>query len=100
MEILKALSSETDVPESKIMSKCSQAEVVDARYVCVKLLHEQGYYPSKIAELMGITPRYVQYIITNFENRISLSNIMRKDYERTKNILRTIKEINTKSIGS
>ncbi|MCM1225267.1 MAG: hypothetical protein NC548_63540 [Lachnospiraceae bacterium] len=86
--VLEVVASETDGAASKIVSKCSEAEVVDARWMCVKLLSEQGYYASKIAELMGITPRYVQYILTDFEDRIAMSRYMRNNYERARNKLR------------
>lgn len=86
--VLEVVTSETDVAVSKIMSRCSEAEVVDARWICVKILSEQGYYPSRIAELMGITPRYVQYILTDFEDRICINHIMRSNYERVRKRLR------------
>lgn len=82
--VLDIVASETEVSASKIASKCSEAEVVDARWICVKLLSEQGFYPSKIAELMKISPRYVQYILTDFEDRIAISKIMRINYEKAK----------------
>lgn len=87
--VLEAVSAETDVAVSKIMSRCSEAETVDARWICVKLLSDHGYYPMRIAELIGITPRYVQYILTDFEDRMVLNRIMRKNYERVANKLRT-----------
>lgn len=87
--ILEVVASETDVAASKIASKCSEAEVVDARWICVKLLSEQGYYPSRIADLMGITPRYVQYILTDFEDRMEMCRFKRNSYERAKNKLRS-----------
>lgn len=86
-EVLEVVSSETDVSVSKIMSRCSETEVVDARWICVKILFEK-FYSSKIAELMGITPRYVQYILTDFEDRIAMSRFMRNNYERVRNKLR------------
>lgn len=78
--VLEAVGFETDVEVSKIISKCSEAEVVDARWICVKLLRELGYYPSRIAELMGITPRYVQYIISDFDDRLAMCAMMRTNY--------------------
>lgn len=88
-KVLEAVSFETDVPVSKIMSRCSDAETVDARWICVKILSDNGYYPAKIADLMGITPRYVQYILTDFEDRIALNRIMRNNYETVAKSLRT-----------
>lgn len=90
--VLEVVTSETDVAVSKIMSRCSEAEVVDARWICVKILSQQGYYPSRIAELMGITPRYVQYILTDFEERIAMCMAMRNNYERARKRLRNQEE--------
>jgi len=87
-EVLEAVSVETDVAVTRIMSRCSDAETVDARWICVKLLGEYGYYPSRIAEMMGITPRYVQYILTDFEDRIMTCRYLRNNYERAAKRLR------------
>lgn len=86
--VLELVSSETDVAVSKIMSRCSEAEVVDARWICVKLLSDKGYYPVRIADMMKITPRYVQYILTDFEDRILVCQWMRNNYESLVNKLR------------
>lgn len=93
--VLEVVSAEADVSVSKIMSRVSDAETVDARWICVKLLAEQGYYPSRIAELMGITPRYVQYILTDFDVRVSLNRVMRNNYERAAKRLRNQSETTT-----
>lgn len=82
--ILEAVSQETDILVADIMSRCSITEVVDARWICVRLLREHGYYSSRIGELMSITPRYVQYILTDFEDRILFNNLMRTNYERAR----------------
>lgn len=87
--VLKIVSIETDITESEIMSKCSKSEIVDARWICVKLLKEYGYYPSKIADLMQVTPRYVQYILTDFEDRILIGNLMRINYENSRKRMRS-----------
>lgn len=87
--VLETVSKECDVPPGNIMGRCRDAETVDARWICVKLMSERGYYPSKVAELMGITPRYVQYIMTDFEDRIAMCRYMRNNYERSRNRLRT-----------
>lgn len=91
-KVLETVSKETDIPASVIMSRCSLAEVVDARWICVKLLNLYGYYTSKIAELMHITPRYVQYIITDFDDRILFNRLMRTNYERIRKILGIVGE--------
>lgn len=90
--VLEIVSDETELSADRIMSRCGETEVVDARWICVKILSKYGYYTSKIADLMKITPRYVQYILTDFEDRISLSEIMRINYERTLKRIRSLSE--------
>lgn len=91
-DVLGIVSVEPDVPAEKIMSRCSEVDVVDARWICVKLLNIHGLYTSRIAETMKITPRYVQYILTDFEARIGGSRITRNNYERAANKLRKLCE--------
>ena len=90
--IQEVVSKETDIPVVDIMSRCSLAEVVDAMWICVKLLSLHGYYSSRIAELMRITPRYVQYILTDFDDRILFNRLMRTNYEKVRKILGVICE--------
>ncbi len=45
-------------------------EVVDARWIIVKILHEQGYHTSKIAMLLNMTQRNVTHILTIFQDRL------------------------------
>lgn len=87
--VLEIISFETDIPAERIMSRRSDMETVDARWICVKLLNRLGYYPSRIAELMRITPRYVQYILSDFEDRLSVSDMMRINYEHCAKRLRS-----------
>lgn len=90
--ILEVVSQETDILVADIMSRCSVTEVVDARWICVKLLREYGYYSARIGELMCVSPRYVQYILTDFEDRTLFNNLMRTNYERAKKRLGSISE--------
>lgn len=93
--VLEIVSYETDVEITQIMSRRSDAETVDARWICVRLLRELGYYPSKIAEMMRISPRYAQYIITDFDDRILLNTLMRRNYETARKRLRNNPEETT-----
>ena len=45
--ILKMVSRETDLTQEMIVSKCSKAEVVDARYILAKLLYDAGFINRK-----------------------------------------------------
>lgn len=85
---LNAVSEDMDIPCDVILSKCGRTEVVDARHIAVVLLSRAGLYTMRIANLMKITPRYVQYIITDFEDRLACSRPLRNNYERIANKLR------------
>lgn len=90
---LNAVSDDMDIPCDVILSKCGRTEVVDARHITVVLLNRAGLYTMKIASLMKITPRYVQYILTDFEDRMACSRPLRNNYERIANKLRKDLEI-------
>lgn len=90
--VLEIVSYETEIPVDRIMSRRSDLETVDARWICVKLLNRFGYYPSRIADMMKITARYVQYILSDFEDRLSVSEMMRINYEHCAKRLRNSSE--------
>lgn len=96
--MLEIVSFETDIPAERIMSRHSDMETVDARWICVKLLKSYGYYPSRIAEMMRITPRYVQYILSDFEDRLSVSDMMRINYEHCAKRLRSGSETDIRQL--
>ena len=91
--VVAAVADITEIPCRTIMSKCSRAEVVDARHIAVMLLHNAGLYSMVIADHMRITPRYVQYIVTDFADRIACNRLLRIKYEQTANKLRNDLEI-------
>ena len=90
---MSVVAEVTEIPCGTILSRCSRAEVVDARWMAVYLLHKSGVYTMAIAEHMGISPRYVQYIITDFADRISVGRQLRTKYEQAANKLRNNLEI-------
>lgn len=91
-KVLNVVATEYEVKIEKILEKCSEAEVVDARWICVKLMRNLGFYPSRIGELLRITPRYVQYILTDFDDRLATSAEMRINYEMARKQLRNESE--------
>lgn len=93
--MLAAVSEETELPMETVLSRCGRAEVVDARWLAVYLMSRCGLYTMRIAEEMGVTPRYVQYILTDFEDRTAISRPLRNKYERTAKKLRNDLEITT-----
>lgn len=95
-QVLSAVSEETEIPCETILSKCSRAEVVDARWIAVALLRRTGMYTMRIAEQLGISPRYVQYIMTDFSDRMCYNPTLRTNYEKIAKKLGIKNEISTK----
>ena len=61
-------------------------EVVDARWIIVKILHEQGYHTSKIAMLLQMTQRNVTHIVNVFQDRLDqYDSLFKATYQRARN---------------
>lgn len=80
--ILSIVAEELDVSKESILSKSRKAEIVDARHMAAKLLHVRNIYPSRIAEIFGVSPRTVQYVITSFDARIQTNRALRNSYAK------------------
>lgn len=91
--ILDAVKEDTDVEPHQVLSKCGNTDVVDARYITVYILHENGYSAGKISSAMRISTRYVQHIVSNFHSRIKYNKVVRNFYERIKKKLRITSEL-------
>lgn len=79
-EILRIVSTETEISTSDILSNNKEAEVVDARYLLVHLLYEHGFYPSQIASHVRKTKRSINYILSNFSDRLQGGKMLRIQY--------------------
>lgn len=80
--IIEIVAEELDVPKASILSKSHKAEIVDARHMTAKLLHIRNVYPSRIAEIFGVSARTVQYVITSFDTRIQTNRALRNSYAK------------------
>lgn len=80
--ILEIVAEELDVTKDSILSKSRKAEIVDARHMAAKLLHVRNIYPSRIAEIFGVSPRSIHYVITSFEARIQTNKALRNSYAK------------------
>lgn len=80
--VLDLVAEELDVPKESILTKSRKAEIVDARHMAAKLLHIHNVYPSRIAEIFGVSPRTVQYVITSFDTRIQTNRMLRNSYAK------------------
>ena len=85
--IVNAVAEATDVAPSLILSKRKYREVIDARWIMVCLLSEQGYYSSRIAEKMGMTIRNVNLILCSMHLRLSTEKQLRSNLESARKIL-------------
>lgn len=79
--VLDLVADELEVTKESILSKSRKAEVVDARHMTAKLLHANHVYPSRIAEIFGLSARNIQYVITNFDSRMQTNKSLRMSYE-------------------
>lgn len=78
----------TDLPIEAIMKGRKTDEVVDARWIIVRILKEQGYHTAKIAMLMGMTQRNVIHIVTAFQDRLDqYDSLFKSTYQRARNIV-------------
>lgn len=60
-------------------------EVVDARWIIVRILKEQGYHTAKIALLMNMTQRNVTYILTVFQDRLDqYDSLFKATYQKAR----------------
>lgn len=80
--ILEIVAEELDVPKESILSKSRKAEIVDARHMAAKLLHVCNVYPSRIADIFGVSPRSIHYVITSFDARIQTNRALRNSYAK------------------
>lgn len=78
----------TDVREDDLRSRRKTAEVVDARWLIVRLARDAGYYPSQIARELGLTTRWVQFIVSYFDTRLQYGEpSLRINYELATKLL-------------
>lgn len=80
--VLASVAEETEVPEDEIISGTRSSDVVDARYLLVKLLSMKGLSASSMAPLISHTSRSVNRILSGFEDRMKASPMMRINYVR------------------
>lgn len=68
-----------------IMKGRKTDEVVDARWIIVKILKEQGYHTAKIALLMGMTQRNVTNIVNLFQDRLDqYDSLFKSTYQKAR----------------
>ena len=76
-KILTAVSAETEIEPQVILSEKRESDVVDARYILIHRLDRCGLSSPHIARLMGKNPRFVNYVKSNYDQRLKQSRYMR-----------------------
>ena len=69
--IIKAVADAADLSPCQVLCKRRFPETMDARWIAVKLLKDEGFYTSQVARLMSMTTRNVNHIIYSVEIRLS-----------------------------
>ena len=78
--VMSVVTDLTDLTENDILHGKRTMEIVDARWLAVRLMRDIGLYPFQIAEMMEMTVRSVQYILSNFDDRMKFGDAMLKIY--------------------
>lgn len=88
LEVVEAL---TGVTKEQIEGKCRVRDLVDARCMVIRLMRTAGYYPRQIAPTLGVSVRWVQKVLSDFEYRIKSSNdpMLRINWEQAAKMLRS-----------
>ena len=87
-EILSVLSRVSCIPADAILSRSREEEVIDVRFILVKLLHERGFYPRSISSMIGRGKTDVCYILRRFDERMECRKMMRHIYFTTVQFLK------------
>lgn len=80
--VMSIVTDLTDLSEEEILRGRRTMEVVDARWLCVRLMRDIGLYPFQIAGFMEMSVRTVQYILNNFDDRMKFGDAMLDIYLR------------------
>ena len=84
----------SDLSAEDILHGRKTDEVVDARWIIVRMLSEHGYHTSKIAMLLHMTQRNVTYILTVFQDRLDqYDSLFKSTYQKARVEVGNLKEI-------
>lgn len=88
--IVALVAEETDLPVEDIMSSRKRADIVDARYLAVYAMLQQGVTLYYVAEFMKMTQRNVYHIQEHFDDRKVYGNPSLERYYNT--LLKLLKQ--------
>lgn len=93
-KVLNIVASLTELTTGQILHGKKTDEVVDARWILVKLMAEHGYHTAKIAMLLSMTQRNVTYILTVFQDRLDqYDSLFKFTYQKARVEVGNLKEI-------
>lgn len=68
--VIEATSSVVEVDASSILSDCKTSEVVEARCIAIKILHDEGYSTQRIAKYFYKTEPGIRCILASYDARL------------------------------
>lgn len=83
--VISIVSDVTEISSQEILSKSRQADIVDARCLCIKILHTMGYLPSRISKYFGLTEVAIRRSLNLFDDRVHYNKLfvrMWKDIQK------------------
>ena len=84
-KLVEIVSDLTELSTDQILYGKKTDEIVDARWIIVRILKEQGYHTAKIALLMSMTPRNVTHILTIFQYRLDqYDSLFKSTYQKAR----------------
>ena len=93
-KVLNIVASLTELTVEQILHGKKTDEVVDARWIIVRMLFEHGYHTAKIAMLLHMTQRNVTYILTVFQDRLDqYDSLFKSTYQKVRVEVGNLKEI-------
>lgn len=78
--LLAVVAEVSELTTEDILHGRKTDDVVDSRWIIVKVLAEQGYSTAKIAMLLDMSQRNVAYILASWHDRISQNAVFRSTY--------------------
>ena len=91
--LVSVVAELSELTEADIMEGRKTDAVVDARWVIVRILKEQGYHTANIAMLLNMTQRNVSYILTAFQDRLDqYDSLFKYIYQKARVMVGNINE--------
>lgn len=87
--IAAAVAAEMELPVAEVLSQRKTTEVVDARYLLIRISLDKGLYRADVARRTGLTPQAVGRIYTCFDARCEQNQLLRPAVNQIRTKLET-----------